>query len=240
MSFKKTLATSALAVSLAFGGDALAQESNAQRPYTRGAQREVTYSNGTVDFWEPIKSEKDGERTDFHYRNWGDNAYFGLDSKDNPILGKDTRIQVSAYDGNNDGRIDWIRITREHYKAADAGNGKKGYKGESIIFYRGRAYLEYMLENYGSHLEGLRGKIIPEEEMGVTEYDGSYNGATFTPNDSRVIKRVFAIIDRMHADIFPLVTGNLGNMARNKTKMPHIGEKYRRGILTLLNTQPRL
>ena len=239
MSFKKTLATLALAGTLAFGGKALAQESNVQRQYTTGAQTEVTYSNGIVDLWEPIKSVKDGKRTDFHYRNWGDNAYFGLDSHDNPIMGKDTRIQVSAYDDDNDGKIDWIRITREHYKT-DLPDGEKGYKGKSISFYRGSAHLEHMLEQYGDHLEGLRGKTIPEPEMAVTNYDGSYNGATFTPNNSQVIGQVFTIMDRMYADILPSVTGNLRDMARADTRIPDISEKYRAEIQTLLSTQPKL
>lgn len=217
-------------------------ENNMERPYTTGAQTEITYSNGIVDFWEPIKSVKDGERTDFHYRNWGNHSYFGLDSHNNPILGKDTRIQVRAYDDNNNGKIDLINISREYYKGDifDIFYGEKEYKSESIRFYRGPTNLEHILKYHGNYLEGLRGKIIPEQEIGVVKDNGSYNGVTFIPNYSQLIKQVFEIMDRMYADIFPIVTGNLKDMSRANTKIPNMSEKYQAEIQILLNTQPKL
>ncbi len=189
-------------------------------------QPRLVISSGTADFWSPITNKKEGEETNLHCRNWGENSFCEIDSFDNPLLGKDTRILLDAYDDDNDGNVDWIRLGVDRYNV----DGKGGYDGKAVSFYKGPAHLKHMLEQYGGHLSGLEGKVIPENEIGITEYDGSKDGAKFTLDDSPLIRDSFAFLEKIYADIYPL-------LQKGKFKvLPHIGNEYSSEIQRLFAT----
>ena len=88
-----------------------------------------------------------------------------------------------------------------------------------------------MLKEYGSYLEGLQGKIIPEHEMGVINNMSQNTESAFIPNNSQGIEEVFRSVDQLYAAIRDHLKNGSG-----KGNLKVIGERYEQEIKQLLNT----
>lgn len=106
------------------------------------------------------------------------------------------RASLAISDSDNDGIVDFVRLSEyrqyRHNPAFDL-------RAEEVDLYRGGGKLRRMVKDYGSHLENLKGKKIPEDESGVSFYTGYKDGFLFRPVMDKRISAIFALADRLFA-----------------------------------------
>lgn len=120
-----------------------------------------------------------GEKNSFLYSVYSDDG------------GKRASLAVS--DSDQDGIVDFVRLSEyRHNPDFDLG-------AEAVDLYRGGGKFRRMVKDYGSHLENLKGKKIPENETGVSFYTGYKNGFFSRPVTDKRISAIFALADRLFA-----------------------------------------
>lgn len=185
------------------------------------------------------------EQTNNHGHTPGYTNTFNLDLVEMPLdvnLRKEKRVKGDDY--NADGYVDRLRIHRDD----DSKFGPNSLPGE-IVLYRGPAYLENLLFEFGKRLivTELRKDIakstpkISYDETGIAlrTTNTDHVGYIFIPNDSEEMKEIFNTVDGIFNDIYIRSTTKIGDGRIIKLdKIPNICDKYGKGILTLLEYEP--
>ena len=182
---------------------------------------------------EYIKNEVGGEKTYVEFSHektlvrfsqgktlWGGEYSLTLESRDNPILGKDTIICVAGSDINEDGRIDVINIGRDYYQAP--------YKEQWYGLYRGPGVV-------CPSDKRERKNPIKENEAGVIDFDNPDTDARYIPDDSPFILRAFETMDRIYTPTFTAMSENRDK----KTPYTPTFSMYLPEIQTLLEIEPK-